>query len=76
MPCGNADEWCEDWVSGIPYDYDNPLVDPIGPSEGTQKVVRMEARDGVTGLYAVGNSSDKDWYGTGYYGIRPILVGK
>jgi formylglycine-generating enzyme required for sulfatase activity len=37
--CGNVDEWCQDWY-GENYYARSPNRDPLGPSEGSHRVLR------------------------------------
>ena len=37
---GNVMEWCSDWFGPYPADAEWPLVDPVGPAEGTKRIMR------------------------------------
>jgi formylglycine-generating enzyme required for sulfatase activity len=37
--CGNVWEWCNDWYSSTYYS-ESPLVDPLGPTTGGEKILR------------------------------------
>ncbi|MGE4002183.1 MAG: formylglycine-generating enzyme family protein [Planctomycetaceae bacterium] len=37
---GNVLEWCSDWFAPYPADGAEPLVDPTGPAQGTQRIMR------------------------------------
>jgi formylglycine-generating enzyme required for sulfatase activity len=43
---GNVGEWCNDWfVCGLGI---TPVIDPIGPGSGTERVVRSSSWNGAT----------------------------
>jgi formylglycine-generating enzyme required for sulfatase activity len=39
---GNMAEWCADWYGPYPSD---AIVDPVGPSSGTERVVRGRSHE-------------------------------
>lgn len=47
---GNVREWCEDWYEDWYEDYpSDALIDPTGPSEGKDKVIRGGSCDSMAG---------------------------
>jgi formylglycine-generating enzyme required for sulfatase activity len=54
--CGNVSQWCSDWDDDYPK---GDAVDPTGPTEGTQRVMRGGAYDSEPGDC---RSASRDWY--------------
>ena len=72
---GNVSEWCSDWFGNYPH---SPQIDPLGPVQGSQRVMRggniiyeME-QCGVSFRSANLTSRDPDYYST-ISGLRLVL---
>ena len=37
---GNVAEWCSNWYGSYPFHPYRPAIDPIGPSDGSERVIR------------------------------------
>ena len=54
--CGNVWQWCSDWDGDYPK---GDAVDPTGPADGTQKVMRGGSYNNEPGEC---RSASRDWY--------------
>lgn len=70
---GNVREWCQDWYASS-YDTQSPSVDPLGPSVGSERVIRGgDFRTDPEEMYRPirGSSAPNDRGGD-----RPLAFGK
>jgi formylglycine-generating enzyme required for sulfatase activity len=67
---GNVFEWCADWYD---VDYgDKPLIDPKGPSIGTERVLRGGCWDVLE--TSAGRWKNETTYRNGFVGFRVVLI--
>ena len=68
---GNVREWCLDWYATYP---DSPVVDPNGPTSGTERVIRSSYYyDGSRGMRSAYRTSQYPRTADTTYGFRLCL---
>jgi sulfatase modifying factor 1 len=71
--CGNALEWCSDWYANS-YGSSSAVINPIGPSTGTYKVLRggsfLDPENLITTTFRHRNSPNFNYNNVGFRCVR------
>jgi len=68
---GNVDEWCNDWFADYPK---CAVIDPMGPDDGSERIVRGGNYSDIDGFYWNDRSSRDPLTRERYIGFRVVMT--